>query len=316
MAGEDRSVDGLIGLYLDVLAIERGLARNTIEAYGRDLSVLAAWCDGRGIAEATAIDRVALEAFLVHLYDLGLSDRSRARAVSSARGFFKFLVADGWRPDDPAARLKAPKGGRPLPKVLSRADVERLLDAPDPKTPRGLRDRAMLELLYSSGLRVTELCTLELNQLRADPPVLLIRGKGDKERMVPVGPAALRSIGRYLAEGRPLVRGARNSACLFPGATGKPLTRQGFWKAVKRYALQAGIAVDLSPHTLRHSFATHLLEGGADLRSVQAMLGHADIATTEIYTHVSTRRLHEVHRAAHPRAELRRRPADDPTDPE
>ncbi len=316
MPADDRSVDGLIGLYLDVLAIERGLARNSIEAYGRDLSAFAAWCAGRRIAEATALDRVSLEAYLVHLHGTGLSARSRARAVSSLRGFFKFLVADGWRQDDPAARVKAPKAGRPLPKVLTQEQVGLLLAAPDPATPRGLRDRAMLELLYSSGLRVTELCTLQLNQLRVDPPVLLVRGKGDKERLVPMGPAALQAIALYCEQGRPLAPAARASAWLFPGPTGVPLTRQGFWKAVKRYALQAGITAELSPHTLRHSFATHLLEGGADLRSVQVMLGHADIATTEIYTHVSSQRLHDVHRAAHPRAELRRRPADEPTDPE
>lgn len=309
----DRSVDGLIGLYLDVLAVERGLAANSIAAYGRDLAMLASYCAERGWEDATRLDRPSIEAFLLHLYDRGLSDRSRARALSAVRGFFKFLVADGWRTDDPAARLKAPKPGRPLPEVLSQEDVLRLLDAPDLQTPRGLRDRAMLELLYSSGLRVTELVTLQLNQVRSDPPILLVRGKGDKERMVPVGPAALQALGRYLEEGRPLLKGAP-SPHLFPGPSGKPLTRQGFWKAVKRYALQAGISAELSPHTLRHSFATHLLEGGADLRAVQAMLGHADIATTEIYTHVSSRRLHEVHRAAHPRGEARRGAAE--SDPE
>ena len=314
MAADDRSPDALIGLYLDVLAVERGLAANSIAAYGRDLANLAAWCAAEGYGDATLLDRQALERWLLHLHGAGLSARSRARALSAARGFFKFLVADGWRTDDPAARLKAPKPGRPLPKVLSQDDVTRLLDAPDRSQPRGLRDRAMLELLYSSGLRVTELVTLELNQLRADPPILLVRGKGDKERMVPVGPAALAAIDRYLGEGRPLLKGAR-SPYLFPGPTGKPLTRQGFWKAVKRYALQAGVTAELSPHTLRHSFATHLLEGGADLRVVQAMLGHADIATTEIYTHVSSKRLHEVHRSAHPRAERRRSSAREP-DPE
>ena len=314
MAGEDRSLDGLIGLYLDVLAVERGLAANSLAAYGRDLSGLAAWCAAERIDDADAVDRAALERWLLHLFERDLSARSRARALSAARGFFRFLVADGWRKDDPSTRLTAPKPGRPLPKVLTQEDVRSLLYAPDLETPRGLRDRAMLELLYSSGLRVTELVTLELNQLRSDPPLLLVRGKGDKERMVPVGPAALAAIGRYLEEGRAQLKG-HPSRFMFPGPSGKALTRQGFWKTLKRYALVAGVTTELSPHTLRHSFATHLLEGGGDLRSVQAMLGHADIATTEIYTHVSSKRLHEVHRAAHPRADVRRRPAE-PGDPE
>lgn len=307
----DRSVDGLIGLYLDVLRVERGLSPRTVEAYGSDLAGLAAFCAAEGVDAVDGVDRAHLERFLGQLHERGLSATSRARALSAVRGFFKFLVVDGVREDDPAARLRSPKSGRKLPDVLTRDDVMALLAAPGVETPRGLRDTAMLELVYSSGLRVSELCGLELNSLRADPPILVVRGKGNKERIVPVGPHALRSIATYLEEGRPLLPGAPGSRFLFCGRAGRPMTRQGFWKNIKRYALQAGIDKDVSPHTMRHSFATHLLEGGADLRSVQTMLGHADIATTEIYTHVSSERLRDVHREAHPRAGKRRANAPD-----
>ncbi len=244
--------------------------------------------------------------FLVSLSERGLSARSRTRALSAVKGFCRFLVQDGVRDDDPAARITGAKTGRSLPDVLTVDDVAALLAAPGTDTPRGLRDTAMLELVYSSGLRVSELCGLTLNALRTDPPILLVRGKGNKERVVPVGPRALRAIGVYLEEGRPLLPGSAGSPWLFVGRAGKPLTRQGFWKNIKKYGVLAGIDKHLSPHTMRHSFATHLLEGGADLRSVQAMLGHADIATTEIYTHVSSQRLRSEYQAAHPRAGTRR----------
>ena len=306
VGADDDSVDGLIGLYLDVLRVERGLSPRTVAAYGSDLAVFSAFCAEKGIERAAAIDRGLLEGALLHLHERGLSPRSRARALSAFRGFFKFLVMDGHREDDPAARLRSAKQGRKLPDVLSREEVLNLLDAPGTDTPRGLRDSAMLELVYSSGLRVSELCGLELNSLRTDPPILVVRGKGDKERIVPVGPHALAAINRYLEEGRHLLPSVGRSGALFPGRRGKHLTRQAFWKSIKRYGLKAGILKEISPHTMRHSFATHLLEGGADLRSVQAMLGHSDIATTQIYTHVSSTRLREVHRDAHPRALTRR----------
>ena len=306
MAEDD--LDGLIGLYLDVVTVEKGLAANSVEAYGMDLARFSAWCAEQGVTGVDAVSRGTLEQFLGALYDDDLSARSRARVLSALKGFFRFLVLDGRREDDPAARLRGPKAGRPLPKVLSRDEMERLLAAPGTETTKGLRDTAMLELMYSSGLRVSELCGLELNALRSlgDRPVLVVRGKGDKERLVPVGPVALAAIRAWLEEGRPLQKGAKGSPVLFPARAGKPMTRQGFWKSIKKYGLAAGIQTELSPHTLRHSFATHLLEGGADLRSVQAMLGHADISTTEIYTHVGSEHLHEVHRSAHPRAEVRR----------
>lgn len=298
---EDRSVDGLLGLYQDVLKVERGLSANSLAAYGRDLSKLAAYCEEAGIEEATDIQRGHLEVWVLQLHTDGLAERSVGRHISAARGFFKFLVADGWRTDDPAARLRTPRFGRKLPSVLRGDQVEALLAAPDRTTPRGLRDFAMLELLYSSGLRVSELCGLKVSDVRREPPVLRVRGKGDKDRVVPVGESALEAIARYLEEGRGVLDKGRGSAWLFLGRPGKPLTRQGFWKNLRKHALVVGIDRPVSPHTLRHSFATHLLEGGADLRSVQAMLGHADIATTEIYTHVAGERLHEVHADAHPR---------------
>jgi integrase/recombinase XerD len=299
--GGDRSVDGLLGLYQDVLKVERGLSANSIAAYAQDLAKLAAFCEEEGIEEAVAIDRDVLERWVWQLHTDGLSDRSVARHISAVRGFFKFLLADGWRPDDPAARLRTPRFGRSLPSVLRSDQVEALLNAPDRTTARGLRDAAMLELLYSSGLRVSELCGLAVSAVRREPPVMIVRGKGNKERAVPVGEAALDAIARYLEEARGELDKGRNSPWLFVGRPGKPMTRQGFWKNLRRYALQSGIG-HVSPHTIRHSFATHLLEGGADLRAVQEMLGHEDITTTEIYTHVAGVRLHQVYASAHPRA--------------
>ncbi len=307
----EESVDALIGLYLDVLVVERGLSANTIAGYGRDLAKLAAFCERAGVQRAVDIDRELLERFVLRLAEDGLSPRSVARHVSAVRGFVRFCLTDGYRDDDPAARLSVPKAGRRLPGVLSAEQVQALIAAPDRSTPRGLRDGAMLELLYSSGLRVSELCGLRRSDLREDPPILIVRGKGDKERVVPVGELAQRAVRRYLEEGRPLLDRGEGSPWLFVGRPGRPLTRQAFWKNLRRDALKAGIEVHLSPHTLRHSFATHLLEGGADLRTVQGMLGHADISTTQIYTHVAGERLQQVHRDAHPRAH-RRRGDDDP----
>ena len=294
-------LDSHLGLYMDLLVVERGLSPNTVASYSRDLAKLAAFCASAGISDSASIDRQVIEDFLLHLNHSGLAPRSIARHVSAVRGFTKFLVSDQIRTDDPAARLATPKTGRSLPHVLRRDQVALLLTAPGTETPRGVRDTAMLELVYSSGLRVSELVTVPLNALRRDPPLLLVRGKGDKERVVPVGEAAMNAVTAWLTSARPKVLRGRASPWLFVGRTGKPLTRQSVWKNLRRYALQVGITAKVSPHTLRHSFATHLLEGGADLRSIQAMLGHADIATTEIYTHVAPERLHQVHAEAHPR---------------
>ena len=304
----DRSIDGLVDLYLDVLRVERGLSVNTLSAYGRDLGRFAAFCAERGVQEVGGIDRGLIEGFAIAIADGGLASRSVARHLSSVRGFTRFLLAEGWQEEDAGARVQGPRAGRTLPRVLGVQDVATLLAAPD-ESPRGLRDRAMLELMYGSGLRVTELCLLPLNARQVDPPILLVRGKGDKERVVPVGPRAQRAVERWLVEGRPSLNRGQSCPWMFVGRPGRPLTRQAFWKNLRTLAGRAGIQASFSPHTLRHSFATHLLEGGADLRSVQAMLGHADIATTEIYTHVTTERLREVHRDAHPRG---RRTPDEP----
>lgn len=299
------TLDDGISLYLDVLRVERGLASNSITSYARDLTKLTSFCDGESVSLVAELDRGLLQRFLYSLSEAGLSPRSITRAVSSVRGLTRFLLLEGWAAEDPAARLRAPKFGGRLPAVLGKEEVERLLASPDLSKPRGLRDAAMVELLYSSGLRVSELCSIRLNSVQTDPPVLVVRGKGDKERLVPVGEVALAAIARYLAEGRAALDKGEASPWLFVGRAGRPLSREGFWKNLKRLALKAGITSKVSPHTLRHSFATHLLEGGADLRSVQAMLGHADISTTEIYTHVANERVHEVHRDAHPRAQRR-----------
>ncbi len=287
-------------LYLDHLAVERGLAGNTVSSYRRDLVRL-----GEGLAEEGA-DLVRagptdLAAQVRRMRHEGLSPRSISRAVSAARGFYAYLVAEGERADDPAAELDSPKLLQRLPKVLSEEQVEALLQAPDVATPLGLRDRAMIELLYAAGLRVSELVGLELAQLRLDQGFLVAFGKGSKERIVPVGESAEGWLGRYFREARPgLERGHRSDA-VFVSRLGRAMTRQAFWGTLKRYAREAGVR-QVSPHVLRHSFATHLLEHGADLRAVQMMLGHADISTTQIYTHIHQHRLKSLYQRYHPRA--------------
>ena len=310
MLGErrPRNRDRLLGRYLDSLATERGLAENTVEAYRRDLERLAEDLAPRcSLAEA---DGEALAGHLRRLTRHGLAPRTVSRAVSSLQGFYRFLVEVGVRGDDPSLHLVRPRLGRPLPKVLSEVQVKALLSAPDVETPLGLRDRAMIELLYATGLRVSELVGLELASLRGlaaedrDFAVdfLQLVGKGDKERVVPVGEEAESWLGRWLGGGRPkLLRGERHSK-VFVNHHGRPLTRQGFWKNLRAYARALGFADQVSPHVLRHSFATHLLEHGADLRAVQAMLGHADISTTEIYTHVHQHRMRNLYDRFHPRA--------------
>ena len=280
--------------------MERGLTDNTLTAYARDLHRWVAVL--RDAEQDLGFQREHVEAFLLALSQVGLGPRSIARHLSTVKGFTRFLVAEGLREDDPAARVKAPRFGSKLPEVLSLDQVRALLAAPDATGPRGLRDGAMIELLYSSGLRVSELCGLPLAALRRDPDRVRVRGKGDKERVVPVGGRAMQRIGRWLAEGRPLWDPEGSSVHLFITRRRQPMTRQGFWKNLRGYALRAGVEVRVSPHVLRHTFATHLLEAGADLRSLQALLGHADIATTEIYTHLATEHLEEVYNAAHPRA--------------
>lgn len=293
----------LVERYLDHLAVERGLSANTAAAYRRDLVRL-----GEELSEAGSHLETArpadLAAHVRRLRRAGLSPRSIARAASAARGFYAHLVAEGERRDDPAADLVTPKLLRPLPKVLSEEEVEGLLRAPDTATPLGLRDRAMIELLYATGLRVSELVGLRLSQLRlgSDPGggFLVVFGKGSKERIVPVGESAEAWLARYHRQARPELERGRTDA-VFLSRLGRGMTRQAFWETLKKHARAAGVR-EVSPHVLRHSFATHLLEHGADLRAVQAMLGHADVTTTQIYTHIHQHRLKSLYERFHPRA--------------
>ena len=285
--------------WLDELATERGLARNTLVSYRADLLRLEDDLHAQGV-DPLAADAQALSGHLRRLLRAGKAPRTQRRALASLRGFYAHLLARGERADNPAENLLAPRRLRQLPKVLSEAEVEALLAAPDVDKPLGVRDRAMLELLYATGLRVSELVGLTLAQLRLDEGFLVTFGKGSKERIVPVGEQAERWLRRYLGE----VRGGLVTARVpqvFLNRRGVAMTRQGFWKILKAHGVTAGIR-ELSPHVLRHSFATHLLEHGADLRAVQMMLGHADISTTQIYTHIHQQRLRSLYDRFHPRA--------------
>jgi integrase/recombinase XerD len=292
-----------IDAYLSHVAVERRLARNSVEAYARDLQLLLGFAEGRG-ARVAALDRQALEAFVRELMEAGRSPRSVARVVACVRGFYRFLVLDGGLDASPADDLHPPKAWKTLPRYLSVEEVDRLISAPDVVTPRGLRDRALIELLYATGMRVSELIGLRPADVNLEASYLTCTGKGDKQRLVPIGDEAGRWVARYLREGRPALLGPRTSPRLFVNARGggTGLTRVGFWKILKAYALQAGLQATLSPHQLRHSFATQLLERGADLRAIQMMLGHADLSTTQVYTHVLEQRMRHLYDNFHPRA--------------
>jgi integrase/recombinase XerD len=293
--------DPLLDRFLEHLVVERGLAQNSLDAYRRDLTRYLRHLRDRKQALA-ALDRTVIPRYLLALREAGLNPRSVARHLSAIRQFHRFLVREGLATEDPTAHLESPRPWRRLPGVLSSEEVGRLL-APRPlTTPQAVRDRAMLEVLYASGLRVSELVGLRLSDLDLQVGVVRVLGKGDKERLVPLGDAAMESLRTYLAQGRPRLERGRASPHLFLGRHGRRLTRQMFWILLGRYARAAGIAKRVTPHTLRHSFATHLLERGADLRIVQLMLGHADIGTTQIYTHVSRARLKAIHQKYHPRA--------------
>jgi len=286
-----------IDTYLDAIWLERGLSQNTLAAYGRDLKLLLRHLQ-KPLRQATEAD---LQGVLAARFREGYKTRSSARWLSCVKGFYRFMVAVGRLSIDPAAHLEPPRLGRSLPGTLSEVEVQRLLKAPDLTTALGQRDRAMLEMLYASGLRITELVSLRTSAVNTRQGVVRVFGKGGKERLVPIGQEALRWLGRYLAEGRGEILAARPSDVLFPSRRAKAMTRQTFWYAIKRYALIAGIERPISPHTLRHAFATHLLNHGADLRAVQMMLGHADLSTTQIYTHVAQARLKDLHSTHHPR---------------
>jgi integrase/recombinase XerD len=294
----------MIDAYLDHLRVERRLAGHTLESYARDLHALAAFAAGRERA-VHELDRTALEAFVRQQRSNGLSPRSVARAVASIRGFFRYLVLDDQIEESPADDLRAPRAWPALPKFLSLEEVDLLIAKPDVTTPLGLRDRAMIELLYATGMRVSELVAVRASDLHVDDHYLTCIGKGNKERLIPMGEHASDWIRRYQRDGRPaLLKSGRNAGRaprLFLNVRGGPLSRVGFWKILKTHGRRAGIRGAISPHVLRHSFATHLLERGADLRSIQMMLGHADLSTTQIYTHVLESRLRSAYDRFHPR---------------
>ncbi len=292
-----------VDAYLTHLTVERRLAANSVESYARDLVLLAEYAAGKGAA-LDALTRPDLEALVRELVGQGRSPRSVARAVACYRGFYRFLVIDGRLRMSPADDLRPPRAWKTLPRYLSVEEIDRLIDQPNVETARGLRDRALIELLYATGMRVSELVGLRPADVNLEACYLTCTGKGSKQRIVPIGDAAAEWVRRYLREGRSVLLGARSSPRLFVNARGggTGLTRVGFWKIIKLYALQAGLTRHLSPHTLRHSFATHLLERGADLRAIQMMLGHADLSTTQIYTHVLEQRMRSLYDRFHPRA--------------
>jgi integrase/recombinase XerD len=286
----------IIDRYLDTLWLEKGLAENSLAAYRRDLSRFAIELAQEGLSLLQA-EPASIKSALAKIK----SSRSMARHLSCLRGFYSYQVREGKLTVDPSLDVESPKLGQPLPKSLSERDVELLLAAPDPQVPLELRDKAMLELLYATGLRVSELVGLQLDQLSMNQGVVRVMGKGSKERLVPVGGEALFWMQRHLHEARPQLLDNAQSPMVFPNRRGEPMTRQAFWYRIKHYALRAGIAASLSPHTLRHAFATHLLNHGADLRVVQLLLGHSDLSTTQIYTHVARERMKELHQRHHPR---------------
>jgi integrase/recombinase XerD len=296
-----RPPESIVRDYLDHLRVERALSPNTLEAYGRDLARLEAHA-ARRRRDVVALRQADLADFIVALRGQGLAPRSVARAVHAIHGLYRFAVREGRLLGDPMENLKAPRAFKALPRYLTGPQVEALLAAPDTDTPLGVRDRALLEVLYATGLRVSELIGLRAVDLDMQVGIVTCFGKGGKERLVPLGEVARSWVRRYLAEARPRMAGPRASPVLFLSRRGGRLSRMGVWGIVRRHAVTAGVERTLTPHVLRHSFATHLLEGGADLRAVQAMLGHSDISTTQIYTHVTRERLRRVYDKFHPRA--------------
>ena len=291
-----------LALFMQYVTAERGLSINTQAAYKRDLKRYVEYLAAHrgGVApNAATLDDVAV--FFAWLRSLGLSARTIARTMSSVRVFQRFLVNEDLADDNPTTNLDTPKLARSLPVVLTNSEIERLLNAPDVGTPLGVRDRAMLECAYATGLRVSELINIDLKNLHFDQAYVRVVGKGNKERLVPIGKTAMTFMTRYSEDVRHELGVAGSGSRVFLNVRGKPLTRMAFWQMLKTYGQAAGIDKDISPHTLRHSFATHLLEGGADLRAVQEMLGHSSMATTQIYTHVDRERLKEMHRRFHPR---------------
>jgi integrase/recombinase XerD len=293
--------EGVIDGFTDNLWMERGLAQNTLSAYASDLRHLAGWLEAEGRPRLLELERLDLLDYLAAQGTQGRKPRSLARLLSSLRQFYQYALRSGLIESDPSEQIEAPKLGRPLPATLSEEEVERLLAAPDLSQAEGFRDRAMLELLYATGLRVSELVGLRLEEVNLRQGVIRVMGKGGKERLTPMGEDALDWLERFIREGRGLLLGGKPCAAVFPTRRGKGMTRQAFWYRITQHAVRAGISGHLSPHTLRHAFATHLVNHGADLRVVQMLLGHSDISTTQIYTHVARERLKAFHQQHHPR---------------
>ncbi len=292
----------MLRLFTDFLSLEQGASPRTHEAYNRDIERFATFATLKGAASPTTVSARVLRDYIYHLKDLGLAPASIRRNVSAVRTYFKFLLAEGHVVRDPSERLETPRRWRTLPEVLSVAEVERLLTAPSLDDPLVFRDRALLELGYGSGLRVSEWIELGVRDVLFEEGVVRVFGKGSKERLVPMGRSSVGAVAVYLRELRPRLERGHGQGKLLLNARGEPLTRMGAWKILRKYVERAGITKHVSPHTLRHSFATHLLEGGADLRAVQEMLGHADISTTQLYTHIDREYLRTVHRQYHPRS--------------
>lgn len=301
MATNPPPLDELVDRYLDFLVVEKGLARKTIEAYSGDLSGFIAFLEQQKIEAIDRADTAVILKYIIELRKNGRGATTRARHLVTLRGFYQYLHRFGYIRQNPAKLVDLPKSGLKLPTVLNVEEIAQLLAAPDLEKPAGQRDAAMLELIYAAGLRVSELIGLKMTAVNLEAGFVRVVGKGSKERIVPIGQKALDRIQAYLKSGRASLVKEIVSPYLFVARAGKPMTRQGFWKLLKRYALKAGLQQTITPHSMRHSFASHLLEGGADLRAVQVMLGHSDITTTQIYTHVAQKRLIEIHKKYHPR---------------
>ncbi len=295
-------LDTTLDRFLNFLVVEKGLSANTLEAYSRDLIGYLRFLESRGMTDLSQSQVETLYEYLGTLKARKMSSRTQARILSAMRSFYRFLQEESLRKDNPALSIQGPKPRRSLPQTLSEMEVEALLHQPKPDSPRGIRDVALLEVLYATGLRVSELISLTLDQLELEAQLIRTMGKGSKERLVPIGRTASNRLREYLQKGRNFLLKDRLSPWVFVNNRGGRLSRQGFWKIIRQYGRQAGITKKISPHTLRHTFATHLLEGGADLRSIQTMLGHADISTTQIYTLVTSQHIREAYRRYHPRA--------------
>jgi len=296
------SLDNLADQYINYLLVEKGLSGNTIESYSSDITRFLDFLRDNRVTSISGADTAVILKYLIILRNQNLGPKSRARHLVSIRGFYRFLLQEKFISSDPSRLIELPKSGLKLPEVLSINEVKQLLSSIDNTTPSGARNAAMVELLYAAGLRVSELITLKIQDVNLEACFVRIFGKGSKERVVPIGLFAREKIDSYIKTGRPHLLKNDTSQYLFIARAGKPMSRQGFWKLLKKYALMAGISKKITPHSLRHSFASHLLEGGADLRAVQVMLGHVDISTTQIYTHVATDQLKKMHEKFHPRA--------------